>query len=78
MSSAPVSRHRRRVPAGSGHDGPLPGGAGAARRGPVRLLAGAVLAACVLLLGVVAKLRPVAALDLRVDEHIAAHDRPAR
>src|SRR5450756_9850 len=73
MSSAPVSRHR--IPAGSGHDGPLPGGAGASRRGLARLLAGAVLAVCVLVLGAVAKLRPVAALDLRVDEHIAAHDR---
>jgi membrane-associated phospholipid phosphatase len=75
MSSAPVSRHRRRVPAGSGHDGPLPGGAGAARRGLAGLVAGAVLAVCVLILGVVAKMRPVAALDLRVDEHIALHDR---
>jgi membrane-associated phospholipid phosphatase len=75
MSSAPVSRHRHRVPSGSGHDGPLPDGVGASRCGLARLLAGAVLAACVLILGVVAKLRPVAALDLRVDEHIAAHDR---
>jgi membrane-associated phospholipid phosphatase len=39
------------------------------------LLAGAGLCVLVLLLGVLAKTGPLARLDLRADEHIAAHDR---
>jgi len=42
--------------------------------GMPRLLAGAGLGVLVLLLGVLAK-GPVASLDLRADQHIAAHDR---
>jgi membrane-associated phospholipid phosphatase len=76
MSSAPVSRHRHRDPAGSGHVGPVPGGSPTTSRpGLAGLLTGAALAVCVLILGAIAKMRPVAAFDLRVDEHIAAHDR---
>lgn len=45
------------------------------RPGLTRLLTGAGLCAVVLLLGAVAKSGPVARLDLRADEHIAAHDR---
>jgi membrane-associated phospholipid phosphatase len=57
---------------GQARPGPGPGNA---RPGIVRLLTGAGLAIAVLVLGVVAKTGPVASLDLRVDEHIAAHDR---
>ena len=55
--------------------------AGGAHRAPgpppgiARLLAGIGLCLALLVLGVVAKLGPVARLDLRIDEHIAAHDR---
>jgi membrane-associated phospholipid phosphatase len=42
-----------------------------------RLLAGGGLIVAVLLLGMVVKLGPVARLDLRIDRHIAAHDRTA-
>ena len=45
------------------------------RPGLGRLLTGAGLCAAVLLLGVVVKSGPVARLDLRADERIAAHDR---
>ena len=48
---------------------------GAPRPGLARLLAGAGLCVLVLLLGALAKTGPVARLDLRADEHIAAHDR---
>jgi undecaprenyl-diphosphatase len=43
--------------------------------GLARLLTGAGLCVLVLLLGVLAKIGPIARLDLRADEHIAAHDR---
>jgi membrane-associated phospholipid phosphatase len=52
-----------------------PGDGGASRYGMRRLLAGAGLCVLVLLLGLVAKAGPVARLDLRADQHIAAHDR---
>jgi undecaprenyl-diphosphatase len=45
------------------------------RHGLARLLAGVGLAVLMLLLGVVAKAGPVAIFDLRLDQHIAAHDR---
>ncbi len=55
---------------------PPPGrDAGAFRPGVARLLAGAGLCVLVLLLGVLAKVGPVARMELRADEHIAAHDR---
>jgi membrane-associated phospholipid phosphatase len=47
----------------------------APRHGLARLLAGVGLAVLVLLLGLVAKVGPVARLDLQVDQHIATHDR---
>jgi len=49
--------------------------AGTRRPGLPGLLAGAGLSVLVLVLGVVAKTGPVASLDLRADQHIAAHDR---
>jgi undecaprenyl-diphosphatase len=55
---------------------PAPGrGARAPRHGLARLLAGVGLAVLMLVLGAVAKTGPVATFDLRVDQHIAAHDR---
>ncbi len=53
----------------------LGGERGARRPGLAGLLTGAGLCVLVLLLGVLAKTGPVARLDLRADEHIAAHDR---
>jgi membrane-associated phospholipid phosphatase len=50
-------------------------GPGAPRPGMARLLTGAGLCVLMLLLGALAKAGPVARLDLRADEHIAAHDR---
>jgi membrane-associated phospholipid phosphatase len=51
--------------------------AGRPRSGLIRVLAGAGIYVLMLLLGVVAKLGPVARLDLKADQHIAAHDRTA-
>lgn len=53
----------------------MPGSAGTPRRGPVRLLAGIALSVLVLLLGLLAKTSPATRLDLRIDRHIAMHDR---
>src|SRR5450755_834779 len=81
MSSARTSRHDRPGPVlpdpvlhGGRHARPAPG-PGNAGHGLLRLLIGVGLAVAVLVLGAVAKTGPVARLDLRVDEHIAAHDR---
>jgi membrane-associated phospholipid phosphatase len=49
--------------------------AGTHRPGMAGLLTGAGLCVLVLLLGALAKTGPVARLDLRADEHLAAHDR---
>ncbi|HUZ24843.1 MAG TPA: phosphatase PAP2 family protein [Streptosporangiaceae bacterium] len=63
-------------PDGQVHRSPEPGrGDGAPRPGVPALLAGAGLGVLVLVLGIVAKTGPVARADLRVDQHIAAHDR---
>ena len=78
MSRVPGPRDRRAAPAAGGqaHRYPAPGGsAGPRRPGLARLLAGIGLSVLVLVLGLVAKTGPVARLDLRVDRHIAAHDR---
>jgi undecaprenyl-diphosphatase len=56
-----------KVPPGTGTPGRRPGTG--------RLLTGLGLCVLVLLLGELAKAGPVARLDLRADEHIAAHDR---
>ncbi|MGH3248344.1 MAG: phosphatase PAP2 family protein [Trebonia sp.] len=53
---------------------PVPGG-GTPGSAMARLLVGVTLSIVVLLLGWIAKTGPLARLDLRVDEHIAAHDR---
>jgi membrane-associated phospholipid phosphatase len=45
------------------------------RRGTGRLLIGAVLCGLMVLLGELAKVGPVARLNLRADQHIVAHDR---
>ncbi len=76
MSAASSSRHRRSAP--TGHSPILPADPGRpSRSGLGRLAVGAGLAVAMLILGVIAKLGPVARLDLRVDRHIAAHDRTA-
>lgn len=49
--------------------------AGVARGGLARLLAGVGLAVLVLIFGLLAKTGPLAHADLRVDKHIATHDR---
>ena len=51
------------------------GGDAASRLAVPKLLTGIGLCVLVLVLGVVAKLGPVARLDLRADRHIALHDR---
>lgn len=54
---------------------PTGGSARGGHPGLGRLLTGTGLCAVVVLLGLLAKSGPVARLDLRADEHIAAHDR---
>ncbi len=54
---------------------PPDGSAGMSRSGVPWLLAGVGLAVVALLLGELAKAGPVTRLNLRVDQHIAAHDR---
>jgi membrane-associated phospholipid phosphatase len=54
---------------------PPDGSARSRRPGTGRLLTGAALCAAVLLLGEAAKSGPLARLDLRADQHIAARDR---
>ena len=56
-------------------DAPPGPDAGARRSVMPRLITGVALSIIVLLLGELAKTGPVARLDLRADEHIAAHDR---
>ena len=78
MSSAHTSRHRHPVPPpASNADSSMASarGTGTPRHGLSALLVGIGLAIVVLVLGAVAKTGPVASFDLRVDEHIAAHDR---
>ena len=78
MSRVRAPRYGRAAPAPAGQvpRDPAPdAGAGPQRPGLARLLAGIGLSVLVLVLGLVAKTGPVARLDLRVDRHIAAHDR---
>jgi len=76
MSSASSPRHLK--PAPGGHPPVRPADPGRpSRSGLVRLAVGAGLAITVLILGVIAKIGPVARLDLRVDQHIAARHRTA-
>jgi len=76
MSSASSSRHLK--PAPGGHPPVRPADPGRpSRSGLGRLAAGAGLAIAVLILGVIAKIGPVARLDLRVDQHIATRHRTA-
>jgi len=65
--AADDAQRYRYPPRGSGFRAP--------RYGLPRLLAGAGLAVLMLLLGLLAKTGPVASLDLKADQHIAAHDR---
>jgi membrane-associated phospholipid phosphatase len=54
-----------------------PGHREGGRAALAQLLTGVALGVAVLLLGLLAMARPVARLDLRADQHIAAHDRSA-
>jgi membrane-associated phospholipid phosphatase len=76
MSSASSSRRLTAAP--GGHPPARPADPGRpSRSGLGRLAVGAGLAVAVLILGVIAKIGPVARLDLRVDQHIAARHRTA-
>ena len=78
MSRVPAPHYGRpgSPPAGHLHQSPAPGRSASTRRpGVPALLAGLGLSVLVLVLGIVAKTGPVASLDLRADQHIAAHDR---
>ena len=78
MSSVPASRNRQpgSSPVRHAHLRVAPDSSTATpRHGLSALLVGIGLAILALVLGFVAKTRPVASFDLRVDEHIAAHDR---
>jgi membrane-associated phospholipid phosphatase len=57
------------------HRARVPDGRRTPRHGLAMLLAGVALSVLLLLLGLLAKTGPVASLDLRVDQHIASHDR---
>ena len=76
MSSASSSRHLKPAPGGNSPVRPADPGR-PSRSGLGRLAAGAGLAIAVLILGVIAKIGPVARLDLRVDQHIATRRRTA-
>jgi membrane-associated phospholipid phosphatase len=76
MPRVPTPRYAHPDAAGAGGpDVAEDGDAGPARGGLARLLAGVGLAVLMLILGLLAKTGPLARADLRVDEHIAAHDR---
>jgi len=76
MSSASSSRHLKAAP--GGHPLVRPADPGRpSRSGLGKVAVGAGLAVAVLILGVIAKIGPVARLDLRVDQHIAARHRTA-
>lgn len=76
MSRSPVPRYDQRPPAVGRERQPQgPSETGTPRYGLARLLVGVALSVLVLLLGLLAKTGPVSRLDLRVDRHIATHDR---
>lgn len=76
MSRSPAPGYAQRPPAaGRGRQAQVPGGTCTPRYGLARLLVGVALSVLVLLFGLLAKTGPVSRLDLRVDRHIATHDR---
>jgi membrane-associated phospholipid phosphatase len=77
MSASPTPRYDQPTGVGPGqHRDQVPGPARASSRpGVARLVTGVALSVLVLLLGLLAKMGPVASFDLRVDQHIATHDR---
>ena len=76
MSRSPVPRYAQRPTAvGRRRQTQVPGGTWTPQYGLARLLVGVVLGVLVLLFGLLAKTGPVSHLDLRVDRHIAIHDR---
>jgi membrane-associated phospholipid phosphatase len=78
MSYRQTFRYAHLTAAAPGHGDEAEGRAtGAARGGMASLLAGVGLTALMLILGLLAKTGPLARADLRVDKHIATHDRTA-
>ena len=76
MSRIPTPRYAHPAAATPGSPGTAEDRAASTARGALtRLLAGVGLAALVLILGLLAKAGPLARADLRVDKHIATHDR---
>ena len=76
MSHSPTSRYSRPAAAGSReHQARVPDGSRTPRHGLAMLLTGVALSVLVLLVGLLAKTGPVSSLDLRVEQHIATHDR---
>jgi membrane-associated phospholipid phosphatase len=76
VSYPPKHRYARPATASAAEGGDRgPASAGMPRRGLLSLLAGIALTVLVLLLGLLAKTSPVSRLDLRIDRHIATHDR---
>ncbi len=79
MSASPTPRYDQHTGAGPGprqHRAQVPGLARVSSRpGLASLVIGVALSVLVLLLGLLAKTGPVAGFDLRVDQHIATHDR---
>ncbi|HEX9357844.1 MAG TPA: phosphatase PAP2 family protein [Streptosporangiaceae bacterium] len=76
MSRSPAPRYAQPATAvGRGRQTRVPGRTWTPRHGLARLLAGVALSILVLLVGVLAKTGPVSSLGLRVDRHIAMHDR---
>ena len=76
MSASPTPRYDQSAGAGPHRDlARVPVPAPAPRYGLVNLVVGIVLSFLVLLLGLLTRTGPVASFDLRVDQHIAVHDR---
>ena len=67
--------HRHASPAAPGAQASAPGDAPMPRHGLVRLLVAVGIGIVVMLIGLLAKTGPVAALELRADRHIALYDR---
>src|SRR5690349_14889895 len=76
MSHSPTFRYIRPAAAGSReHQARVPDGSRTPWHGLAMLLAGVALSVLVLLVGLVAKTGPLSSVDLRVEQHIATHDR---
>lgn len=75
MSYTPAPRYAQPASNGREGGGQIPGPAFKRVPGLAGLLTGVALSVLMLLAGLLAKTRPVTSIDLRVDQHIATHDR---